>query len=99
MKSFNILIFIFLTYLNSFGQDTCYTKFPYGINSETGQYVEINGIRMYYETYGEGVMQPLLLIHGNGGSIYSERYQIEYFKDKYFTIVADSRFHGNESFP
>jgi pimeloyl-ACP methyl ester carboxylesterase len=49
---------------------------------------------LYYETYGEGGMQPLLLIHGNGGSIYSERCQIDYFKDKYFTIVADSRFHG-----
>ena len=32
---------------------------------------------IYYETYGEG--QPLLLIHGNGGSIDSDRCQIAYF--------------------
>jgi pimeloyl-ACP methyl ester carboxylesterase len=28
----------------------------------TGKYVEANGLRVYYEVYGEG--EPLLLIHG-----------------------------------
>ena len=31
-----------------------------------GQFAEVNGIRMYYETYGEG--EPLVLLHGFGGS-------------------------------
>jgi len=54
----------------------------------------VNGIRMYYETYGDPAKQPLLLIHGNGGYIYAERCQIENFKDRYYVIVADNRFHG-----
>jgi pimeloyl-ACP methyl ester carboxylesterase len=49
---------------------------------------------MYYETYGNQAKQPLLLIHGNGGYIYAERCQIEHFKDRYYVIIADSRFHG-----
>jgi pimeloyl-ACP methyl ester carboxylesterase len=49
---------------------------------------------MYYEIYGDPTGQPLLLIHGNGGSIFSERCQIEYFKNQYHIIIADSRFHG-----
>ena len=36
----------------------------------------------------------MLLIHGNGGDILSMGHQIEYFKDKYQVIVADSRGHG-----
>jgi len=49
---------------------------------------------MYYEMYGDPSKQPILIIHGNGGSIFSGRCQIEHFKDKYFIIVADSRYHG-----
>jgi pimeloyl-ACP methyl ester carboxylesterase len=30
--------------------------------SSVGTYVEANGLRVYYEVYGEG--EPLLLIHG-----------------------------------
>jgi pimeloyl-ACP methyl ester carboxylesterase len=78
----------------SFGQDTCYTSIKYGDNSEVGRYAVVNGIRMYYETYGDISRQPLLLIHGNGGYIYAERCQIEHFKDRYYVIIADSRFHG-----
>jgi pimeloyl-ACP methyl ester carboxylesterase len=49
---------------------------------------------MYYETYGDQTKQALLLIHGNGGSIFSERCQIEYFKSQYHVIIGNSRFHG-----
>jgi pimeloyl-ACP methyl ester carboxylesterase len=59
-----------------------------------GRFAVVNRIRMYYETYGDISRQPLLLIHGNGGYIYAERCQIEHFKDKYYVIIADSRFHG-----
>ncbi|MBV9961771.1 MAG: alpha/beta hydrolase [Parafilimonas sp.] len=33
----------------------------------TGNYADVNGIRMYYETHGEG--KPLVLIHGGGSTI------------------------------
>jgi pimeloyl-ACP methyl ester carboxylesterase len=52
----------------------------------------VNGIKMYYEIYGQGM--PLVLIHGNGGSVASMANQIEYFKSKYRIIVADSRAQG-----
>ena len=47
---------------------------------------------MYYEEYGKGA--PLLIIHGNGGSINNFLYQIPYFEQKYHVILADSRAQG-----
>lgn len=64
----------------------------YGNNESVGKYVEINGAKIYYEEYGKG--EPLLLIHGNGGSIIDMGYQIDYFKSKYRVIIADNRGHG-----
>ena len=64
----------------------------FGNSSKVGKYINIRGINMYYETYGNG--EPLLLIHGNSGSIVSFRYQIPYFSKKYKVIVADSRSQG-----
>lgn len=65
---------------------------PYGSNKAVGEFVIINGAKIYYEKYGSG--EPLLLIHGNSGDIASMDNQIEYFKKKYLVIVADSRGHG-----
>ena len=64
----------------------------YGNNSEAGNYAPVNGIKMYYETYGEG--KPLLLIHGNGGSVFSCREQIPFFSKHYKVIAVDSRGQG-----
>lgn len=64
----------------------------YGNNPKAGKYVAINGIKMYYEIYGTG--EPLLLIHNNGGSIASFKYQIPYFAKKYKVIAVDSRAQG-----
>jgi hypothetical protein len=49
----------------------------YGRNEAVGKYLNTRGFKMYYETYGEG--EPLLIIHGNGGSINNFLYQIPYF--------------------
>ena len=68
-------------------------NFPYGNNKGAGKYYNIRGFKMYAEVYGEG--QPLLIIHGNGGSINNFLYQIPYFSKKYKVIIADSRAHGN----
>ncbi|WP_456313800.1 alpha/beta fold hydrolase [Pseudomonas shirazensis] len=65
---------------------------PYGKNTAVGKFAEINGAKIYYEEYGKG--EPLLLIHGNGGSIESMGNQIDYFKSKYRVIVADNRGQG-----
>jgi pimeloyl-ACP methyl ester carboxylesterase len=65
---------------------------PYGNNPNAGKYYDIRGFRMYCEIYGEG--QPLLIIHGNGGSINNFIFQIPYFSNKYKVIIADSRAQG-----
>jgi len=67
-------------------------KTPYGHDSTKGKYYQVRGLSMYCEIYGEG--QPLLIIHGNGGSIADFVYQIPYFSKKYKIIIADSRAQG-----
>jgi pimeloyl-ACP methyl ester carboxylesterase len=65
---------------------------PYGNNKNTGNYIAVNGIKLYYEIYGEGA--PLILIHGNGGNIAYMKPQIEYFSKSYKVIVMDCRGRG-----
>ncbi|WP_229216980.1 alpha/beta fold hydrolase [Dyadobacter luteus] len=64
----------------------------YGSNGKVGKYANIRGFKMYYEVYGKG--SPVLMIHGNGGSISDFRNQIGYFSKNYKVIVADSRAQG-----
>jgi pimeloyl-ACP methyl ester carboxylesterase len=68
---------------------------PYGHNKSVGKYYNLRGFKMYCEVYGQG--QPLLIIHGNGGSINNFIYQIPYFSKKYKVIIADSRAQGNST--
>src|SRR6185436_12819793 len=46
-----------------------------------GQYAEVNGIRLYYEIYGEG--DPLVLIHGGLGNGTYWAYQIPVLAEHY----------------
>lgn len=71
------------------------TGIPYGNNKSVGKYYDVRGFKMYAETYGTG--QPLLIIHGNGGSIESMIGQLPYFSKKYKVIVADSRAQGKST--
>lgn len=64
----------------------------YGNNDKAGKFATVNGIKLYYEIYGEG--KPLLLLHGNGGSIVGHSVRIADFKHKYKVIAADSRAQG-----
>ena len=65
---------------------------PYGKNTVVGKFVNLNETKIYYEEYGKG--EPLLLIHGNGGSIREMGNLIDFFKDKYRVIIADNRGQG-----
>jgi len=71
------------------------TTVQYGHNKSKGKFYNIRGFKMYAETYGQGA--PLLIIHGNGGSIRDFIYQIPYFENKYKVIIADSRAQGNSA--
>lgn len=88
-KSILTLVFLFFT-LSSFGQQLNTPK--YGDNSDAGNYKQINGINIYYESYGNG--KPLILLHGSGGSINGQGGRIEYFKNHFKVIAIDSRAHG-----
>lgn len=68
------------------------TEPDYGSNPKAGHQLNTRGINMYYEIYGTGA--PLLIIHGNGGSIKDFSKQIPYFSKEYKVIVADSRAQG-----
>jgi pimeloyl-ACP methyl ester carboxylesterase len=82
------LFFLLLVSLATFGQK----QIPYGNNPQAGKYAAIRGFQMYYEIYGKG--EPLLLIHGNSGSIVDFANQIPFFSQHYRVIIADNRSHG-----
>lgn len=87
MKGFLCFMGLLLHGLLAAGQPV-----PYGHNPAAGHYQAVRGIRLYYETYGAG--PPLLLIHGNGGSIQDFKQNISYFAQHYHVIAVDSRAHG-----
>src|SRR5664279_5439866 len=83
------LLFQFFIATAIFGQAG---KIPYGNNPARGRYYNIRGIKMYAEVYGKG--KPLLMIHGNGGSIENFASTIPYFSKSYHVIAVDSRSQG-----
>lgn len=95
-KSIKVLLLLLLSSIFGMANAQVQMNFkfdtPYGKNTAVGKFAEINGAKIYYEEYGKG--EPLLLIHGNGGSIESMGNQIDYFKSKYRVIVADNRGQG-----
>lgn len=64
----------------------------YGHEPDAGHLAKVNGISLYYELHGQG--SPLLLIHGNGGSVSRLRCEIAFFSRSHQVVVADSRSHG-----
>jgi pimeloyl-ACP methyl ester carboxylesterase len=73
----------------------CASRIPFGNNPATGQLVNLNGINLYFETYGAG--EPLVLLHGNGDSIAGMATLIDHFSQQYRVIAVDSRGHGKSS--
>ncbi|MDB5276702.1 MAG: 2-hydroxy-6-oxononadienedioate/2-hydroxy-6-oxononatrienedioate hydrolase [Ferruginibacter sp.] len=77
------------------GTNSAQVKANYGNNKAAAKYYDVRGMKMYVEEYGNG--KPLLLIHGNGGSISSMTSIIPYFSKQYKVIVTDSRAHGKST--
>ncbi len=67
----------------------------YGSNAKAGKYIGVNDIKLYYEEYGKG--EPLLLLHGNGGSIANFTFQIPELSKHYRVIAVDSRAQGRST--
>lgn len=90
MKKIILILGFFILILNVNAQTN--VEIPFGNNPKAGKYFDNRGFKMYYETYGTG--EPLLIIHGNGGSIKDFSNQIPYFSKNYQVILADSRAQG-----
>lgn len=91
--SFFFLITISVLFCSQYAQaQSPFDTTHYGRNEAVGKYIHLRGFNMYYEAYGQGA--PLLVIHGNGGSINNFLYQIPYFEKNYKVILADSRSQG-----
>ena len=71
-----------------------------GINilgsNDVGKYIDVNGVSLYYEIYGEG--QPLLMIHGNGNSMSGFIGQLDDFSKQYKVIFIDCRGRGSSTY-
>jgi pimeloyl-ACP methyl ester carboxylesterase len=65
--------------------------------SSVGTYVEANGLRVYYEAYGEG--EPLLLIHGGTATSQSWASHLPAFAEHFRVFAPDSRGHGRTDNP
>lgn len=92
IKGLFLLAIIIVTVQVALAQNIAIDTAKIGDNDKAGHYLKTRGFNMYYETYGAG--EPLLLIHGNGGSISNFMYQVPYFSKSYKVIVADSRAQG-----
>jgi pimeloyl-ACP methyl ester carboxylesterase len=86
-----------LLFLTLFACQNIHAQSRYGNNKEAGHYLQIRGFKIYYEVYGQG--EPLLFIHGNGGSMNNFENQIPYFSSHYKVIAVDSRAQGLSADP
>ena len=71
---------------------TSTARIPHGTNKAAAGTFVHDGVTFYYEVYGAG--EPLLLVHGNGGSLGVFAAQIEHFKPTRKVIAMDSRDQG-----
>jgi alpha-beta hydrolase superfamily lysophospholipase len=67
----------------------------YGANAAPGRTFVHDGVRLYFEVYGAG--EPLLIVHGNGGSIADMAAQIAHFRERHRVIAMDSRDQGRSA--
>jgi len=97
IKALGLALLLAAAPFQAFAEAPAETQIPYGVNAAVGKFFSHDGVRLYYEVYGKG--EPLLVIHGNGGSIGTLKAQISYFSKKYMVIAMDSRDHGKSDDP
>jgi len=98
MKKSSIAFFIVLPILFS-SINKAFSKFYLQLNIDTmttGNYANVNGIKMYYEIYGEGT--PLVLLHGGGSTIQTTFGRIlPTLAQHYKCIAVELQAHGRTS--
>lgn len=63
--------------------------------SKNGKYIDLGDARIYTEAYGKG--EPLVLLHGNNGSIADFYQQIPAFAKHFRVIAIDTRGQGRST--
>ena len=63
--------------------------------ARAGRYADINGVRIYYKTYGSG--RAVLVLHGGAGFIEMMHHQIRALAENQFVVAPDSRAHGRST--
>lgn len=66
-----------------------------GGTAEKEQYIDVNGVRLAYVEQGTG--QPLILLHGGGGSSHDFDHIIGRLAEDYHVFAIDSRGQGKSS--
>ena len=70
---------------------------PSPSSSDQGNYVQVNGTRLYYETHGKGV--PVILLHGGLENCQMWEPVIPSLSSRYQVITPDTRGHGRTDNP
>jgi pimeloyl-ACP methyl ester carboxylesterase len=91
------ILVLLITSFQLFGQGKNNPTINYGSNLEIGKYADLNGLKLYYEEYGNG--EPLLLIHGGLGSINDFENNINELSKHFHLIAVDSRGYGRSNNP
>ena len=68
-----------------------------GLIAQNGNYANVNGVNLYYETYGKG--SPLVLLHYMTGSHKIWDQWIDSLSQDYKLIIPDLRGHGKSTNP
>ncbi|MDP4207825.1 MAG: alpha/beta hydrolase [Bacteroidota bacterium] len=96
--TFLILSFLALTSCNEKGKNTTTSKMEKSTDSFNFKcgYSEVNGLKMYYEIYGQGKL--LVLIHGGGSTIQSSFEKvIPLFAKNRKVLAVELQAHGRTS--
>jgi pimeloyl-ACP methyl ester carboxylesterase len=92
-----VKIILIILSASFFGLKAQNQPIPYGNNPKAGNYFTHQGVKIYYEIYGEG--KPLVILHGSGGSIRSRSNFYPEFSSRYKVIAFDNRCHGKSDCP
>jgi pimeloyl-ACP methyl ester carboxylesterase len=90
-----VVVLACLSFSSLYAQQSAPPK--YGNNPQAGAFYNHDGVKVYYEIYGQG--KPMVLLHGNGGSIGGRANLIPDFAAHYQVIAFDSRCHGKTGCP
>ena len=71
---------------------------PAPVEMREDTFIELSDVRIHYQVYGEGE-KPLILVHGNGGSVNSLKEAASYLGSRFTVYLPESRCHGQSGDP